>query len=305
MNVRRPTTFCAVVALLWVSAAAAQPTGQERAEAAGRGLVGSAAPALTLRTIDGASIDLGTLYGKQAVYLKFWATWCGPCRAQMPHFKHAYETAGTGLEVIGVVTGFNDSLTDVQAAIRELGLAMPTMIDDGRLAAAFNLRVTPQHVVIGRDGRIAYIGHLADERLDAAFAAAQSVPAAAGARAAAATPAAIERHVVGDRLPDLSAQMLDGSEFRALDASERRPTVFVFLSPWCESYYAEPRPAALAAGATRARDELSRSAGANRIDCERRHRRTLARRRVETVVDDGRASRLRGGICAWNSTHDG
>ena len=42
------------------------------------------------------------LYGKQAVYLKFWATWCGPCRAQMPHFKHVYETAGADLAVIGV-----------------------------------------------------------------------------------------------------------------------------------------------------------------------------------------------------------
>jgi peroxiredoxin len=264
LSVRRAATLCAAVALLWVSAGEAQPTGQERAEAAGRGLVGAPAPALTLRTIDGESIDLGALYGKQAVYLKFWATWCGPCRAQMPHFRHAYETAGSGLEVIGVVTGFNDSLADVQAAIRELGLAMPTMIDDGRLAAAFNLRVTPQHVVIGRDGRIAYVGHLADERLDAALAAAQLVPAAAGARAVAAAPAAIERHGVGDRLPDLSAQTLDGSELRALDARERRPTVFVFLSPWCESYYATPRPAvsrpgrpALAASCREVREQIA------------------------------------------------
>ena len=252
------------VAVLFAATAAAQPTGQERAEAAGRGLVGGPAPALVVRTIDGESIDLGSLYGKQAVYLKFWATWCGPCRAQMPHFKQVYETAGTGLAVIGVDTGFNDSLADVRAAIGELGLEMPTVIDDGRLSAALNLRVTPQHVVIGRDGRIAYVGHLADEKLDAALRAAQSTAGGAGGRAVAAAPAAIERFRIGDTLPGFSATTLDGSAVRLRDASERRPTALVFLSPWCETYYATARPAvsrpgrpALAASCREVREQVA------------------------------------------------
>src|SRR5262249_25053433 len=145
------------LAVLWATSAAAQ-TGQERAETAGRGLVGTPAPRLAVQTIEGKSIDLGSLYGKQAVYLKFWATWCGPCRAQMPHFEHTYETADENLAVIGVDTGFNDSLPEVRKAIGEFGLKMPMVIDDGRLAEAFNLRVTPQHVVIARDGSIAYLG---------------------------------------------------------------------------------------------------------------------------------------------------
>jgi peroxiredoxin len=246
-------------AVLWGSAAAAQPTGQERAEAAGRGLVGSPAPALVVRTIDGESIDLGALYGKQAVYLKFWATWCGPCRAQMPHFKQIHASAGAGLAVIGIDTGFNDSLADVRAAIGELGLEMPTVIDDGRLAAAFNLRVTPQHVVIGRDGLIAYVGHLADEKLDGALRAAQSTPNSAGGRAGAPVPDAIERYGIGDTLPDFSAATLDGTAVRLSDASERRPSVLMFLSPWCETYYA-PQPAAPSSGASRpARPALAES----------------------------------------------
>jgi len=52
------------------------------------------APRLNLETIDGDVIDLGGLYGRKAVYIKFWATWCVPCRQQMPHFEQAYETAG-------------------------------------------------------------------------------------------------------------------------------------------------------------------------------------------------------------------
>ncbi|MGH9379800.1 MAG: TlpA family protein disulfide reductase [Thermoanaerobaculia bacterium] len=223
------------------------PSGQERAEAAGRGLIGTPAPALVVETIDGESIDLGALYDTKAVYLKFWATWCVPCREQMPHFARVYETAGPDLAVIAVNTGFNDSLPAVRAVIRDEGLEMPMVVDDGRLAAAFNLRVTPQHVVIGRDGRIAYIGHLADESFDAALRAAQTqstapgdaIPDDAAARTASVT---ITRYRVGDALPDLSAVTIDGRTFGARDAADRRPTVLVFLSPWCESYLAKSRP---------------------------------------------------------------
>jgi thiol-disulfide isomerase/thioredoxin len=232
--------------VLWVATAAAQPpTGQQRAEAAGRAVVGAPAPGLVVRTIEGESIDLGALYGKQAVYLKFWATWCIPCLRQMPHFEQVHETAGPDLAVIGVNTGFNDSLADVREVVREGELGMPTVIDDGRLAAAFNLRVTPQHIVIGRSRRIEYVGHLADERLDAALRAARA-PAAApsvdGQRAGATAPTALARHTVGDVLPDLAAATLDGRTIRLRDASERRPTALVFLSPWCESYLATPAP---------------------------------------------------------------
>jgi len=54
--------------VLWAS------TGQERAEAAGASLIGTPAPAVRLKTIDGQTIDLARLYGHKAVYLKFWAT---------------------------------------------------------------------------------------------------------------------------------------------------------------------------------------------------------------------------------------
>ncbi len=217
-----------------VTAGAAAPTGQQRAEDAGRGLVGTPAPALVARTIDGRPIDLGELYGRQPVYLKFWATWCSPCRAQMPHLRHVHETAGSRLEVIGIVTGFNDSPADVRAALLEHGLSMPTILDDGELGAAFNLRVTPQHIVIGKDGRIAYVGQRADAQLDAALAQVVATPAGGRVDRAVGAPRAVERHAVGDPLPQIAARTLQGSRVRA---------AFVFFSPWCESYYADSRPA--------------------------------------------------------------
>ena len=64
-----------LLSLLLVSASGhAEMSGQQRAEAAGHDLIGSPAPRMVLKTIDGDTIDLGRLYGKKAVYLKFWAT---------------------------------------------------------------------------------------------------------------------------------------------------------------------------------------------------------------------------------------
>ncbi|MFL6606267.1 MAG: TlpA family protein disulfide reductase [Steroidobacteraceae bacterium] len=240
-----------LLSILFAAAAAnAGVTGQQRAEAAGHDLVGSPAPRMVLKTIDGKSIDLGSLYGKKAVYLKFWATWCVPCREQMPHFERTYESAGSDLAVIAVNAGFNDSLDDVRTYRKQLGIKMPIVIDDGTLGAALNLRVTPQHVVIGRDGRIQYVGHLANERLDAAIQAARSSPpatATAGSQNGGTVEAGkTSGHGPGDgeRAPQLSAKTLDGSQFNLQEpAGQQQPAVLVFLSPWCESYLETSRAA--------------------------------------------------------------
>ena len=237
------------------TANAKEDPGQQRAEMAGQGLIGTFAPKLVLKTIDGEVIDLEKLYGKKAVYLKFWATWCVPCREQMPHLEHTFRTAGADLAVIAINAGFNDTLADVRDYRRRMGLTVPIVLDDGRLGAAFNLRVTPQHVVIGRDGRILYVGHLADARLEAALRAARSaaLPAASVAGAAPqSTPAAVH-YGVGEQLPALAVSTLAGGTF--LVGASGRPTVVAFLAPWCESYLAESRPQ-LASNCRSAREQL-------------------------------------------------
>jgi peroxiredoxin len=244
------------------AASAAATSGEELADTAGRPLLGTRAPSLVLKTIDGDTIDLGRLYGKQAVYLKFWATWCVPCRQQMPHFEHTYETAGPDLAVIAINTGFNDSIDEVRKYRHQLGITMPIVIDDGTLGAVFGLRVTPQHIVIGRDGRIAYVGHLADARLDAALATARAQPVAGDARSAGrATPAHTPQYAVGDQLPERSPPTIDGPRFRFRDPADPRPTVLVFLSPWCESYLATTRPV-LSANCRRMREQVNELDGA-------------------------------------------
>jgi thiol-disulfide isomerase/thioredoxin len=249
---------CLISAVLLGTAAGAETSGQQRAEAAGKGLVGSPAPRMVVKTIDGDTIDLGSLYGKKAVYLKFWATWCVPCREQMPHFEHTYETAGPDLAVIAINAGFDDSLEEIQRYRRALGITMPIVLDDGELGAAFNLRVTPQHIVIGRDGRIKYVGHLADARLDAALVAARQAGPASNAIGSEPTRVSTEGPPIslGDPLPARSMTTLDGHIFPLHVAGTPRPTVLVFLSPWCESYLATTRPA-ISASCRRTREQVS------------------------------------------------
>jgi thiol-disulfide isomerase/thioredoxin len=258
------------LALLWIAAGvrplAAEVSGQQRAQAAGRGLLGSPAPRVTLQTIDGGAIDLGSLYGKQAVYLKFWATWCVPCRQQMPHFEHVYETAGKDLTVVAIDVGFNDSVDAVQTYRKKLGINMPIVFDDGSLGAAFHLRVTPTHVVIGRDGRILYVGHLADAELDAALLAARTAAPAAAGQLPTTTPSREPSPIgIGDSLPKKSVRTIDGLRFDFNPGpAQQKLTGLVFLSPWCESYLASTRPE-VSANCRSTRAQFSALAGDPRI----------------------------------------
>lgn len=234
--------ICGLAGLCWslgVTPASADVSGEQRAQSAGRALIGSPAPRLVLKTVDGDSIDLGSLYGKKAVYLKFWATWCVPCRQQMPHFEHAYEAAGPDMAVIAIDVGFNDSIEAIRSYRKQLGITMPIVFDDGSLGTAFHVRVTPTHIIIGRDGRIQYVGHLANKELDAALIAARA-PASREPHAAAVVSADPAPISVGDPLPKMSLRTIDGQRFELRHGGKL--TVLMFLSPWCESYLATTRP---------------------------------------------------------------
>lgn len=218
--------------------------GERRARDAGAGLVGQPAPALTVTTLDGASIDLGALLGKRPIYLKFWATWCVPCRAQMPGFAKIFADMGDRLTVLAVDTGFADSEPEVRAYRKEMDLRMPIVIDDGRLAAAFNLRVTPQHVVIDRSGRIAFIGHRDDSSLHDALRAAL---ADADGPVVPTTPTAAPTFAPGDVVAGLSVTTTTGDAVPLGASEDGKPTAVMLFAPWCESYLADSRPATASA----------------------------------------------------------
>ena len=128
--------------------------GEWRARSAGASLIGQRAPEIVLHTIDGKTIDLKKRYGNKPVYLKFWATWCVPCREQMPGLSKIYRKYGKQIEVVAVNAGFSDDPSAVRSYSKQHRLDMPIVVDDGTLAQMLNLRETPKPLVNRRDGRI-------------------------------------------------------------------------------------------------------------------------------------------------------
>ncbi|MRX08223.1 redoxin family protein [Pseudoduganella sp. FT25W] len=224
--------------------AATAQDGQQRARSASKGLIGQPGPAATLTSIDGQRIDLATLYGKQPVYLKFWASWCVPCNQQAPGFEKIYEQYGKRIAVVSVNAGYSETNADVRAFIAKYKLRMPTVIDDGSLAAKLNLRVTPQHIVIDSSGRIVHVGHLDDQELHAVLERVATTKPAAGSIALTPQATAPASFKVGDLVTDISIKTLSG---KTITPAAGKPRALVFFSPWCESYLRETRPATSAA----------------------------------------------------------
>lgn len=207
--------------------------GEERAGATRASLVGRRAPAVTLPLLDGGSVALAELAGRKPVYLKFWATWCKPCREQMPHLEAAYRKYGDRIAVYAVDLGVNDPRETVLAFRAEHALTVPLAIDaDGALAERFAVAVTPLHVLIDRTGVVRYVGHEASPALDAALEGLLGETGAPGERAARAEATN----------EPLRLTLRDGASF-ALAAHAGRPVALTFVLTWCDDYLAKTRPA--------------------------------------------------------------
>jgi thiol-disulfide isomerase/thioredoxin len=112
-----------------------------------------AAPAFVLTTIAGESIDSASLRGK-VVLVNFWATWCGPCKEEMPALERLKESfSGKNLELLAVTT--DEQLEGIRGFVHTLGLEFPVLLDNTKdVSAAFGVRGLPTTVVIGKDGRM-------------------------------------------------------------------------------------------------------------------------------------------------------
>jgi thiol-disulfide isomerase/thioredoxin len=109
-------------------------------------------PALDLETLDGKRWRLGEQRGR-VVLANFWASWCEPCRAEMPSLAHlARERRDDGLLVVAV--NYRETLLAVQRFLERDQLDLPVLLDrDGAAAAAWTPRIFPSTVVFTRHGR--------------------------------------------------------------------------------------------------------------------------------------------------------
>jgi cytochrome c biogenesis protein CcmG, thiol:disulfide interchange protein DsbE len=139
----RSVRLAAIAALSWLPCTGAQAMH-----------VGDAAPDFSRTSLSGSTVTLSALRGK-VVLLNFWATWCAPCREELPAFSRwQRDFAAAGLQVIGV--SMDDSAADVAALLARQPLTYPVVMGDAKLAAIFGgVLGLPLSYLIDAQGHIA------------------------------------------------------------------------------------------------------------------------------------------------------
>jgi thiol-disulfide isomerase/thioredoxin len=137
----------------WLRGGAALPPATGPAALA----TGERRPELRLPDVDGRPRELAEWDGK-LLLVNFWASWCAPCREEMPLLERAQQQHGErGLQVVGIAS---DSAAATAAFLRDFPVAYPILVDDpdhgGDAAARFgdNRGALPYTVLVGRDGRV-------------------------------------------------------------------------------------------------------------------------------------------------------
>jgi len=145
-------TLALGLAWIWVSAVPAEATTGGQIPSPREGFL---APDFTLELLGGGEVTLSELRGK-GVVINLWASWCPPCRAEMPAIQQVYEkTKGRGLAVLAVNTTFQDSERAAAAFIQELGLTFLVPLDrDGTVSRQYQLRALPSTFFVDREGVI-------------------------------------------------------------------------------------------------------------------------------------------------------
>ncbi len=124
------------------------------------------APGFSLPMLGGNRIALQDLRG-QNVLLNFWATWCVPCRSEMPEIQNAYaKYRNQNFTVLAI----NDAEDETSASkfVQQLHLTFPILLDDGKLIAQYQIAGLPASFFIDRDGiiRVASLGQMNREYIE-------------------------------------------------------------------------------------------------------------------------------------------
>jgi thiol-disulfide isomerase/thioredoxin len=153
-----------LAALLWGALIAVHAAYKERPDpnyletVANRNLapvrwVGRLAPDVSLTTLDGTPFRLSEEVGRRVVVLNFFATWCGPCKAEMPELAKYSEQAGDAVRLVGIDA--QETRAVVEPFVTSMALPFPIAIDQsGSVLERFEVEAFPTTIVIGADGRV-------------------------------------------------------------------------------------------------------------------------------------------------------
>lgn len=122
---------------------------------------------------EGAEVHLSDFAGRPVV-LNFWATWCGPCRAELPAFDEAYRAYGDQIAfmMINLTDGVQETQEGVRDFLAENGFAFPVYYDlDSAAAMTYGVYSIPVTAFVDAEGMFlgGYIGTLSEETLNAAL----------------------------------------------------------------------------------------------------------------------------------------
>lgn len=127
------------------------------------------APDFTVLDMDGQEVRLSDLFG-QRILINFWATWCPPCRAELPYFEEAYQKYGKDIVflMVDLTDGSRETIDGVKAFAAEYGYSFPVYYDTEFSAAyAYGIDAIPQTYAIGPDGNVlmSQVGSMSKDRL--------------------------------------------------------------------------------------------------------------------------------------------
>jgi peroxiredoxin len=155
-QIQRRIFFILILAagLAWTGISADR-SGQSQPGGVAAPQAGFLAPDFTLKTPSGETYRLSDLRG-QAVLINFWATWCPPCRAEMPAMQEAYEEfREQGLVILAVNSTIQDDPLAIAPFVKEYSLTFPILLDEtGEATRAYDVRALPSSFFVERDGRI-------------------------------------------------------------------------------------------------------------------------------------------------------
>ena len=118
------------------------------------GRAGFPAPNFTLQDLSGHTYRLADLRGK-VIFLNVWATWCPPCRMEMPSMEHLYQRLRGADFAMLAVSEDEDGATAVRPFIEQMGLTFPVLIDpQGTLPPRYGVTGYPETFIIDRGGQV-------------------------------------------------------------------------------------------------------------------------------------------------------